>query len=87
MYLYASEALELDKKDVKTAALYRHVLYALHPKRRLLDKGETLCEEAGRCTKAGDNDKALELLSLAKKWHCTPGILYMRAKVDIPRNR
>ncbi len=75
-----NEALELDEKDARTAALYRHVLYALHPKKRLLDKAKALHEEVDQCTKAGDHDKAFELLSLAKKWHCTPGVLYTRAR-------
>jgi pentatricopeptide repeat protein len=63
------------------------VLYALHPKKRLLDKAKALHEEADRCLKDGDYDKALELFSLAKKWHCTPGILYTRAYAHYPLSR
>jgi pentatricopeptide repeat protein len=78
----ANEALELDEKDAKAAALYRHVLYTLHPKKRLLDKAKALHEEADGCMKEGDYNKALELFSLAKKWHCTPGVLLTRAKAN-----
>ncbi len=38
--------------------------------------------EADRYMKAGDYDKAFELLSLAKKWYCTLGILYTRSNLN-----
>jgi hypothetical protein len=74
-------------RDEKATAIYRYALYTLHPKKRLIDKGKALHEEADLSMKAGDHDRALELISLAKKWHCPPGVLYTRALINYPRER
>ncbi len=79
--------MELDGKDAKATAIYRYALYTLHPKKRLLDKAKTLHEEADQCMKAGDYDKGLKLVSLAKKWHCTPGVLWSQSNLNISCDR
>jgi hypothetical protein len=62
-------------------------LYTLHPTKEKLDLSSRLHKQAMECFRRKEWVEALGLLSSARKWHCTMGILLTEGQIHAELQR